>query len=223
MLASRQNVVTVSSSWYRRQGEGLPSCHMSEALAGGVVESLGATCTIPGATISSDLTGCVGMPATIPRRVPTVGGTALPGPARRRSHGSIGNRRNSGARPLSVGVSACWGRQRRTGRSVRPPADWAEATGDVVAGGARPDRQWDIGFDRVEVLYTSDVSSDERAELEEQVADLEEATEQRMHSVAELLPQSEKMHERADRLSDRAQEHRRRVERRRADETKLTR
>jgi hypothetical protein len=60
------------------------------------------------------------------------------------------------------------------------------------------------------------VSSDERAELEEKVADLEEATEQRMHSVAELFPQSEKMHERADRLSDRAEEHRRRVERRRA-------
>jgi hypothetical protein len=68
------------------------------------------------------------------------------------------------------------------------------------------------------VCYMSRVPSDERAELEEKVADLEEATEQRMHSVAELLPQSEKVHERADRLSDRAEEHRRRVERRRADD-----
>ena len=44
---------------------------MSESSAGEVVESLGATCTIPGATpISSDPTGCVGMLATISGRVP---------------------------------------------------------------------------------------------------------------------------------------------------------
>jgi hypothetical protein len=64
----------------------------------------------------------------------------------------------------------------------------------------------------------SSVSSKERAELEEKVADVEEATEERMHSVAELIPQSEEVHERADRLSERAQEHRRAVERRRADD-----
>jgi chromosome segregation ATPase len=69
------------------------------------------------------------------------------------------------------------------------------------------------------VCYTSRVSSKEREELEEKVAEAEEATEQRMHSVAELLPQSEKVHERADRLSERAEEHRRRVERRRADDS----
>jgi hypothetical protein len=63
------------------------------------------------------------------------------------------------------------------------------------------------------------VPSDERADLEAKLADLEEATEQRMHSVADLVPQSsERIHERADRLSDRAEEHRRRVERRRADD-----
>jgi hypothetical protein len=67
------------------------------------------------------------------------------------------------------------------------------------------------------LLYTG-VPSDERADLEEKLADLEEATEQRMHSVADLVPQSsERIHERADRLSDRAEE-RRRVVRRRADD-----
>jgi hypothetical protein len=40
---------------------------MSESSAGEVVESLGTTCTIPGATtISSELTGGVATPATIP-------------------------------------------------------------------------------------------------------------------------------------------------------------
>jgi hypothetical protein len=34
---------------------------------------------------------------------------------------------------------------------------------------------------------------------------VEEATEQRMHSVADLLPQSEEIHERANRLSENAQ------------------
>jgi hypothetical protein len=62
------------------------------------------------------------------------------------------------------------------------------------------------------------VSSDERAELEKKAAEAEEATEQCMHSVAGLLPGGKKIHERADRLSERAEEHRRRLERRRADD-----
>jgi hypothetical protein len=64
----------------------------------------------------------------------------------------------------------------------------------------------------------SNVSSKEREHLEEKVADVEKATEERMHSVADLLPNSDDVHERADRLSERAEEHRRRVERRRADD-----
>jgi hypothetical protein len=39
-----------------------------------------------------------------------------------------------------------------------------------------------------------------------------------MHSVADLLPGGQKIHVRADRLSERAEEHRRRLERRRADD-----
>ena len=40
-----------------------------------------------------------------------------------------------------------------------------------------------------------------------------------MHSVADLVPQkSEEIHERADQLSETAEEHRRRLERRRADD-----
>jgi hypothetical protein len=62
------------------------------------------------------------------------------------------------------------------------------------------------------------VSSDEGAELEKKVAEGEEATEQRMHSVAGLLPGGKKIHERADGLSERAEEQRRRLERRRADD-----
>jgi hypothetical protein len=54
--------------------------------------------------------------------------------------------------------------------------------------------------------------------VEKTLADVEKATEERMHSVAELLPDSEEVHERADRLSQRAEEHRRRVEHRRADD-----
>jgi hypothetical protein len=61
------------------------------------------------------------------------------------------------------------------------------------------------------------VSSDEHLELEKKVAEAEEATEQRMHSVADLVPRGEKIHERADRLSERAEEHRRRLERHSAD------
>jgi hypothetical protein len=48
---------------------------------------------------------------------------------------------------------------------------------------------------------------------------VKEATEQRMHSVADLIPQkSEEINKRADRVSENAEEHRRRVERRRADD-----
>ena len=50
------------------------------------------------------------------------------------------------------------------------------------------------------------------------MAGVEEATEERMHSVADLLPQNEEIHERANRLSERAEEHRRRIEHRRADD-----
>jgi hypothetical protein len=57
------------------------------------------------------------------------------------------------------------------------------------------------------------------ANAKETLAEVQESTEQRMHSVADLIPQKEEeIHERADRLSDSAQEHYRRVERRRADD-----
>jgi hypothetical protein len=71
----------------------------------------------------------------------------------------------------------------------------------------------------------SGVSSEERERLEENLADVEEATEQRMHSVADLVPpRSEEIHERADLLSESAEGHRQRVQRRRAegDEDGLT-
>jgi hypothetical protein len=45
-----------------------------------------------------------------------------------------------------------------------------------------------------------------------------EATEQRMHSVADLIPQSEQIHERADRLSESAEKHRRRAQHSRDDD-----
>ena len=58
--------------------------------------------------------------------------------------------------------------------------------------------------------YTSEVPPDEPADLEKKLADIEESTEQRTHSVADLIPEkSEEIHERADRLSERAEEHRR--------------
>lgn len=50
------------------------------------------------------------------------------------------------------------------------------------------------------------------------MADVEEATEQRKHSVADLIPQSEQIHDSADRLSGIAEKHRRRVQRRRDDD-----
>jgi hypothetical protein len=65
----------------------------------------------------------------------------------------------------------------------------------------------------------SDVSSEKRADAEEKLAEVQEATEQRMHSVADLIPhKDEEIHERADRLSESAQEHRRQAERRRTDD-----
>jgi hypothetical protein len=65
------------------------------------------------------------------------------------------------------------------------------------------------------VCYMSDVSSEKRAGAEETLADVQEATEQRMHSVADLIPQKEEqIHQRANRLSERAEEHRRQAERR---------
>jgi hypothetical protein len=57
---------------------------------------------------------------------------------------------------------------------------------------------------------TSGVPPDEPAALEKKLADIEESTEQRMHFVADLIPEkSEEIHERADRLSERAEVHRR--------------
>jgi hypothetical protein len=68
------------------------------------------------------------------------------------------------------------------------------------------------------VCYMSDVSSEKRADAKETLAEVQEATEQRMHSVADLIPQKEEeIHERADQLSESAQEHRREAERHRAD------
>jgi hypothetical protein len=56
------------------------------------------------------------------------------------------------------------------------------------------------------------------AAAHEKLADVEEATEQRMHSVADLLPQGEQIHERADRLSESAEKHRRRAQHSRDDD-----
>jgi hypothetical protein len=63
----------------------------------------------------------------------------------------------------------------------------------------------------------SGVTSEECAHLEETLPDIEEATEQRMHSVTALVPQSEEIHGRADRLSESAEKYRRRVQGRRDD------
>ena len=54
--------------------------------------------------------------------------------------------------------------------------------------------------------------SPDQADREEQLADVQEGTEQRMHSAADVLPDSESIHERADQLSARAQKHRHRAE-----------
>ena len=51
-----------------------------------------------------------------------------------------------------------------------------------------------------------------QAGREEQLADVQEATEQRMHSSANVLPGGESVHERADQLSTRARNHRHQAE-----------
>jgi hypothetical protein len=56
------------------------------------------------------------------------------------------------------------------------------------------------------------MASPDQAGREQQLAGVQEGTEQRMHSVADVLPDSELVHERADKLSARAQEHRHRAE-----------
>jgi hypothetical protein len=62
---------------------------------------------------------------------------------------------------------------------------------------------------------------EKRADAEETLADVQEATKQRMYSVADLIRQEdEEIHERANRLSESAEEHRRQAERRRAEDNK---
>jgi hypothetical protein len=63
------------------------------------------------------------------------------------------------------------------------------------------------------------MTSEQRARAHERLAEVEEETEQRMHSVAESLPDTDRVHERADALSDRARGHaqRARALRRRSD------
>jgi hypothetical protein len=54
---------------------------------------------------------------------------------------------------------------------------------------------------------------EQRAEIEERIAAVEEATEQRMHQAAHLLKDSEKVHRRADKITERARGHLRRARR----------
>jgi hypothetical protein len=56
------------------------------------------------------------------------------------------------------------------------------------------------------------MASPDQIDREEQLADIQEGTEQRMHSAADVLPDSESVHERANQLSARAQQHRHRAE-----------
>lgn len=56
------------------------------------------------------------------------------------------------------------------------------------------------------------MDSPDQADREELLADVQEGTEQRMHSAADVLPDSELVHERAHQLSARAQQHRDRAE-----------
>ena len=62
------------------------------------------------------------------------------------------------------------------------------------------------------------MASPDKADREEHLADVQEDTEQRMHSAADVLPEGEWVHERADRLSARAQQHRDRAEELRREE-----
>jgi hypothetical protein len=66
--------------------------------------------------------------------------------------------------------------------------------------------------DLAEISYNGLMVSPEQTDREEQLADVQESTEQRMHSTADVLPHSESVHERADQLSARAQQHRDRAE-----------
>lgn len=59
----------------------------------------------------------------------------------------------------------------------------------------------------------------ERAAQEEALGDLQEATAQRLHAVAELLLDPQHVHQRADQLSARAHEHYERARRLRAQGT----
>lgn len=63
-----------------------------------------------------------------------------------------------------------------------------------------------------EISYNWLMVSRDQADREEQLADVQEGTEQRMHSAADVLPDGESVHERAEQLSARAQEHRDRAE-----------
>jgi hypothetical protein len=54
--------------------------------------------------------------------------------------------------------------------------------------------------------------SESRADREERLAVVQEDTEQRMRSVADALPDPDRVHERADQLSDRARQHQSRAE-----------
>lgn len=52
---------------------------------------------------------------------------------------------------------------------------------------------------------------EQRADLDEQVAAIEESTERRMHEAAERLHDPERVHRRADRLTEKALAHLRRA------------
>ena len=60
--------------------------------------------------------------------------------------------------------------------------------------------------------------SESQADREDLLADVQEATEQRMHSAADLLHDPERVHEKAERLSDKAQAHRQKAQDLRSDE-----
>ena len=56
------------------------------------------------------------------------------------------------------------------------------------------------------------MSTADRARMARKLSEREEDTEQRMHSVADVLPDPERVHERADRLTDQARAHQRRAD-----------
>lgn len=55
------------------------------------------------------------------------------------------------------------------------------------------------------------MTREQRAQLQEKIGRILESTEQRMHSVAHLLPRRDDVHARADRLTERARDHFRRA------------